>query len=69
MAIAIINGKQVVLPDVATDNDIRRHGNIDPKRGLFRRTREGNFKIPRGTSVTIGEGDVFIDAPARVKGR
>ncbi len=69
MAAAIINGRQVNLPESASDADIRRIGNIDGKRNLMRRTREGNFMIPKGSRVPINDGDVFLDAPARVKGQ
>lgn len=68
MASAVINGRRVILPDSVSDGDIRRAGNIDDKRNLMRRTREGNFMVPRGSRVPVHEGDVFIDAPARVKG-
>lgn len=68
MASAVINGRRVILPDSVSDGDIRRAGSIDEKRNLMRRTKEGNFIIPRGSRVPVNEGDVFIDAPARVKG-
>ncbi|MFI5398506.1 MAG: hypothetical protein ACHQ9S_23495 [Candidatus Binatia bacterium] len=68
MAMAVINGRRVILPDAVSDADIRRVGNIDPKRNLMRRTREGNFLVPRGGQVPVDDGDVFLDAPARVKG-
>ena len=68
MASAVINGRRVILPDSASDGDIRRVGNIDEKRNLMKRTKEGNFLIARGSKVPVNEGDVFIDAPARVKG-
>jgi hypothetical protein len=68
MAEAIINGRRVVLPDEVGEADIRRVGNIDPKRNMFRRTRHGNYCVPRGSRVRVEDGDVFVDAPARVKG-
>ena len=68
MAQAIINGRRVVLPDAVSDGDVRRAGNIDPKRNLIRRTREGNFMVPHGSQLQVSDGDVFLDAPARVKG-
>ncbi len=69
MPIAIINGQRVHLPDsVTTESEIRRVGNIRPQRNLIRRTREGNYLVPKGTPVTVNEGDAFIDAPARIKG-
>ena len=64
----VINGRHVELPDTASDGDIRRVGQIDPKRPVMRRTREGNFMVPRGSSMQVSDGDVFVDAPARVKG-
>jgi hypothetical protein len=68
MAMAVINGRRVVLPDAVSDADIRRAGNIDPQRNLLHRRREGNFLIPRGGRVQVNDGDTFVDAPARVKG-
>lgn len=68
MAMAKINGRNVMLPDAVSDSDIRRAGNIDPKRNLMRRAREGNFLVPRGGQVQVNDGDVFLDAPARIKG-
>lgn len=69
MAAARINGRWVNLPDAVTsDEEIRRIGNIDQRRNLLRRTREGNFIVPRGARVEVNDGDSFLDAPARVKG-
>jgi hypothetical protein len=69
MATAIINGRRTALPDaVTTDEQIRRIGGIDPARNLMRRTREGNYLVPRGSRVQVDDGDVFLDAPARIKG-
>lgn len=69
MATAIINGRRTVLPDtVTTDQEIRRLGGVHDERNLVRRTREGNFLVPRGSRVPVNDGDVFLDAPARVKG-
>ena len=69
MATAIINGRRTEIPDAVTnEQEIRRLGNIDPKRNLLRRTREGNYMIPRGARVQVSDGDVFLDAPARIKG-
>jgi hypothetical protein len=64
-----INGRTVLVPDSVTlESDIRRLGNIDPARNMIRRTREGNFLVPRGSSVPINEGEHFVDVPSRVKG-
>jgi hypothetical protein len=68
MPTAIINGRRVELPDSASDSDIRRAGRIGPQRNLLRRSREGNFLVSRGARVDVSDGDVFVDAPARVKG-
>ena len=68
MAQAVINGHRVILPEAVSDGDVRRVGNIDPKRNLLRRTREGNFLVPRGARMQVNDGDVFLDAPARIKG-
>jgi len=64
-----LNGREVVIPDSVTlDTKIRELGNIDPARNLIRRTREGNFLVPKGSHVTGSDGDRFVDAPARTKG-
>ncbi len=69
MPIAIINGRRVHLPDsVTTDEEIRRSANINSQRNLIRQTREGNYLVLKGSMVTVSEGDVFRDAPARIKG-
>jgi hypothetical protein len=67
MPIARINGRDVVIPSTTTDTQIREVAQIDPQRNLIRRTREGNFLVPRGAPIEVEEGDTFIDAPARVK--
>ncbi len=64
-----LNGREVVIPDsVTVDTKIRELGQIDPARNLIRRTREGNFLIPKGSRVTVSDGDRFDDTPARTKG-
>jgi len=68
MARAVINGRTVILPDAVSDADIRRAGEIDPKRNLLKRNREGSYLVPRGARMQVNDGDVFLDAPARVKG-
>jgi hypothetical protein len=68
MATAIINGRQVEMPSTATDDDIRHAGGIPSVRILIKRERHGNFVIPRGSRASVKDGDVFIDAPARIKG-
>jgi hypothetical protein len=68
MATAIINGRRVDLPTTTTDREIREVGRIAPGRNLIRRTREGNYLVPLGTTVEVDDGDRFLDAPARVKG-
>ncbi len=68
MAIAIINGRQVDLPDVASAEQIRHAGGIKAGRRIIRRTREGNYPVKPHESVHVHDEDVFIDAPSRVKG-
>jgi len=68
MPTAIINGRRVDLPDSTTDKEIRKVAEIDPQRTLILRTREGNYLVPKGSRVSVNEGDAFIDAPARIKG-
>lgn len=64
----IVNGRRMRVPEIVPEGDIRRMGGIDGKRNLMRRTREGNFLVRPGSSVPVNDGDVFVDAPARVKG-
>jgi len=68
MAQAIINGRRVQIPGTASDEEIRQVGDIKSGRTLIRRDRYGNFVIPRGSKVDVKDGDVFIDAPSRIKG-
>lgn len=68
MATAIINGRRVQVPDVATIEDIRKAGGIDKGRSVIRRTREGNFVVRPDEEVTVKDGEVFADAPPRIKG-
>lgn len=65
---AMINGRWVEMPEITTDGNIRQLATIGPDRMLIRRTREGNYVIPRGSQVQVAEGDSFADAPARIKG-
>lgn len=69
MATAIINGRRVQVPPVAKVEDLRQAGGIADGRSVIHRTREGNFVVRPGEEVTVQEGDVFIDAPPRVKGQ
>lgn len=68
MAVAIINGRRVELPDVATADDLAQAGGLRRGRRIIRRTREGNYPVKPGEAVVVREGDRFVDAPARVKG-
>ena len=68
MTTATINGRRVELPSNASDSDIRRVGRIADGRTLIRRTREGNYVVPKGSVVPVRDGEVFIDAPKRRKG-
>jgi len=67
MATVIINGRRVELPSNTTDDEIRSSGGIGQGRTLIRRTREGNYVIPHG-STAVKDGDTFTDAPRRIKG-
>ena len=70
MAFAIINGRRTELPDrVTTAEEIRRIGGIRDGRSVLQRTRVGNHLLTPGVPVEIHDGDVFVDAPARIKGR
>ena len=68
MPTAIINGRRVQVPDVATVEDIRRAGEISSGRNILRRTREGNYAVRPEERVAVEDGDVFVDAPPRIKG-
>ena len=68
MATAIINGRRVQVPPVAKIEDIRKAGGIADGRNVIRRTREGNYVVRPGEEVAVGDGDVFVDAPPRIKG-
>ncbi len=68
MAIAVINGRRVQVPDTLSDEELRQSGGIKPGRTLVRREKSGNFVIPRGSRVNVNDGDVFVDSPSRIKG-
>lgn len=68
MATAIINGRRVQVPNVATVEDIRKAGSIADGRTVIHRNREGNFVVRPGDQVPVQENDVFVDAPPRIKG-
>jgi len=68
MATAIINGRRVQIPPVASVEDLRKAGGIADGRTVIRRNHEGNFVVRPGEEVAVNEGDAFVDAPPRVKG-
>ncbi len=68
MATAIINGRRVQIPPVAKVEDIRKAGGIDEGRTIIQRRREGNYVVRPGEEVPVQDGDVFVDAPPRIKG-
>jgi hypothetical protein len=68
MATAIINGRRVQVPPVASVEDIRKAGGLADGRSIIRRAREGNFVVRPGEEVAVNDGDTFVDAPPRVKG-
>lgn len=68
MAAAMINGRRVQIPDTSSDEEIRHAGGIKDGRTLIKRDRFGNYVIPRGSKVNVSDGDVFTDAPRRIKG-
>ncbi len=68
MTTAIINGRRVQVPPVAKIEDIRQAGGIAEGRSVIHRTREGNFVVRLGEDVAVQDGDVFTDAPPRIKG-
>jgi hypothetical protein len=68
MATAIVNGRRVQVPPVAKVEDIRKAGGIAEGRTVIRRNREGNYVVRPGEEVAVQDGDVFVDAPPRIKG-
>jgi hypothetical protein len=68
MATAVINGRRVQVPPVAKVEDIRKAGGIADGRTVIRRNRKGNFVVRPGEDVAVQDGDVFVDAPPRIKG-
>jgi hypothetical protein len=65
---AIVNGRRINVPGATTDAEIRRLGGIRPGRTLIRRDESGSYVVPEGSVVDVESGDVFADAPKRVKG-
>lgn len=63
---AVVNGRRVWLPDVASADQIAQAGGVGPGRRLIQRTRTGNYPVDE--AVRVNEGDTFVDAPQRVKG-
>ena len=68
MPYVIINGRRQYVPEKVTEGKIRDIGGIRKDRTLIRRTRTGNYPVTPGSTIPVNEGDVFIDAPKRVKG-
>ena len=68
MARATINGRLTSIPASSSDREIRQAAGIKSDRTLIKRDRLGNFVVPRRSKVDVKDGDVFIDAPARIKG-
>ena len=64
----IINGRQVMVPKVASGRQIQAAGGIDPGRRVMWRTRTGNYVVRPDERIHVEEGSVFVDAPQRVKG-
>ncbi len=64
----MINGRRVQIPDTSSDQEIRQAGGIRDGRILMKRDQYGNYVIPRGSKVNVSDGDVFTDAPRRIKG-
>jgi hypothetical protein len=68
MAVCIINGRRIDIPDAATPEEVADAAGIRPGRRIIRQTREGNYPMTPGERVAVGESDKFVDAPQRVKG-
>jgi hypothetical protein len=69
MAVCIINGRRVDVPDAATPEEIANAAGIRAGRRIIRQTREGNYPMTPGERVAVEETDKFVDAPQRIKGR
>ena len=69
MAMAIINGRRVELPDVATSEQIAVAGGLREGRRVIHRKREGNYPVKPGEQVRVSDDDHFTDAPQRTKGQ
>ena len=69
MAICIVNGRRVEIPDAATPEELARAAGIRQGRRIIRQTREGNYPMTPGERVSVSDSDKFVDAPQRVKGR
>jgi hypothetical protein len=68
MAVCIINGRRVDIPDAATPEEIAGAAGIRRGRRIIRQTREGNYPMNPGERVAVDDADRFVDAPQRVKG-
>ena len=65
---AIVNGREADIPSPVSDSVIRQVGNIDSGRTLIRRHGSDGYVVPSGSVVDVNDGDMFVDAPARIKG-
>jgi hypothetical protein len=68
MAVCIVNGRRVEIPNAATPEEVANAAGIRGGRRIIRQTREGNFPMKPGERVTLADEDKFVDAPQRVKG-
>jgi hypothetical protein len=68
MRLHIVNGRRVDLPEAATPEEIAKAADIRAGRRIIRQRREGNYPMPAGERMPLGEDDKFVDAPQRVKG-
>jgi hypothetical protein len=64
MAVCIINGRRVEIPDAASAEDIASAGGIRSGRRIIRQTREGNYPMKPGERVTLSDGDLMNLAKA-----
>ena len=72
MAISIVNGKQVTLPNgsITASDVVRASGrNANPStRAVFRTGKDGTERLKPGQSFQAKAGDKFKVGPDRVKG-
>jgi hypothetical protein len=68
MAVCIVNGRRVEVPDATTPEELARAAGIRAGRRIIRQRVDGNYPMQPGERVTLEDEERFVDAPQRVKG-